>query len=153
MPSVSTTRDIVCASNYSSNSNGWPLFIAFFVNTGDVKYIKFERKGGDKKNGWSQRLACTWKLYISNMKTFPCMYTDFCASFLASNSLVLQYIPNSGEKNDCLVFVNVSNNPRKLQTICARNQHILSIWKRELCFIYAAHEHLSSQLIVVGQLA
>lgn len=49
MPSVSTTRDIVCASNYSSNSNGWPLFIAFFVNTGDVKYIKFERKGGDKK--------------------------------------------------------------------------------------------------------
>lgn len=49
MPSVSTSRDVVCASHYSSKSNGWPLSVTFFMNTRDVKYIKYERKGGDKK--------------------------------------------------------------------------------------------------------
>lgn len=152
MPSVSTTRDIVCASNYSSNSDGWPLFITFFVNTRDVKYIKFERKGVIKK--WLEPKTCIHLeiIYLKHENISMHIYRFLrLLSFL--EFIVLQYIPNSSEKNYCLIFVNVSNNPRKLQTACARNQHILSIWKRELCFIYAAREHLSSQLIVVGQLA
>lgn len=94
-------------------------------------------------------------IYLKRKDISMHIYRFLCPlSFLKFFSITV-YIKSrrKKKKNTCLVFVNALNKTGKVQTTCARNRHILSIWKSDICFIYAAHCHLSSQLIVVGQLA
>lgn len=123
MPSVSTTRDIVCASHFPVNLTVGPFFVAFFMDTGDFKYIKFERKGGDKKKVGPKTCKRLENIYLNNEDNSS-IYIDFHTSFRSSNSLVLQYIriyhTQVKKKKGYPVFENVPNKPRKVRN-CAHN--------------------------------
>lgn len=125
------------------------------MNTGDVKYIKYERKRGYKKKVGDKDLHTPGKyIYLKRKDISMHIYRFLCPlSFLEFFSITVYIKSRRKKKNTCLVSLNALNKTGKVQTTCARNRHILSIWKSDICFIYAARGHLSSQLIVVGQLA